>query len=685
MARKSENSEIRSRMHELAEEIREHQYRYYVEDKPTISDAQFDELWRELQSLEGDHPELIDINSPTREVGGGFSTHFTQIDHLQPMMSLDNVFDIEGLQAWFDRIEREESPTWLCEVKIDGLAINLLYEAGRLTRALTRGNGTTGEDVTLNVKTISAVPQQLKQSKGGSPIPSRIEVRGEVYFPLAAFNELNDSLEESGKAPFANPRNAAAGSLRQKDPRITAQRPLSMVVHGIGAIDGAGFATQGEAYEAMRSWGLPIGKYVEIVSSRKEVEAFIQRFLEHRHDLDHEIDGVVIKVNERSIQDTLGSTSRAPRWAIAYKYPPEEVVTKLLDIKVSVGRTGRVTPYGLMEPVRVAGSTVTHATLHNQMEVVRKGVLIGDYVILRKAGDVIPEILGPVIAKRNGNEYPFVMPNRCPECDSPLRAMSEGDVDLRCPNNQSCPAQLRERIFYIGSRAALDIDVLGLESATALLESKAIKDEGDLFALTAKDLIRVPFFTKKDGSLSATAEKFLAALDGAKSRPLWRVIVALSIRHVGPTSAKALEKRFGSLNLIAKSSLDELASVDGVGEIIARSIIEWFEVPWHLAIVEKWRQAGVAMESAKGEEIPQTLAGLTIVATGSLENFTRDGVTEAITSRGGKASSSVSKKTDFLVAGAGAGSKLEKAEEIGVRILDETQFMTLLESGPEAL
>jgi DNA ligase (NAD+) len=435
----------------------------------------------------------------------------------------------------------------------------------------------------------------------------------------------------------------------------------------------------------MRGWGLPIGKYVEIVSSRKEVEAFIQRFLEHRHDLDHEIDGVVIKVNERSIQDSLGSTSRAPRWAIAFKYPPEEVVTKLLDIKVSVGRTGRVTPYGLMEPVRVAGSTVTHATLHNQMEVVRKGVLIGDYVILRKAGDVIPEILGPVIAKRNGNEYPFVMPNRCPECDSPLRAMSEGDVDLRCPNNQSCPAQLRERIFYIGSRAALDIDVLGLESATALLESKAIKDEGDLFALTAKDLIRVPFFTKKDGSLSATAEKFLAALDGAKSRPLWRVIVALSIRHVGPTSAKALEKRFGSLNLIAKSSLDELASVDGVGEIIARSIIEWFEVPWHLAIVEKWRQAGVAMESAKGEEIPQTLAGLTIVATGSLENFTRDGVTEAITSRGGKASSSVSKKTDFLVAGAGAGSKLEKAEEIGVRILDETQFMTLLESGPEAL
>ncbi len=682
MAKKSEESTIRSRMHQLAEEIREHQYRYYVEDKPTISDAQFDGLWRELQSLEDENPSLIDINSPTREVGGGFSTHFTQIDHLQPMMSLDNVFDLEGLEAWFDRIEKEDNPSWLCEVKIDGLAINLLYEEGRLTRALTRGNGTTGEDVTLNIKTISTVPQQLKDAH---PIPTRIEVRGEVYFPLAPFKELNDSLEESGKTPFANPRNAAAGSLRQKDPRVTASRPLSMIVHGIGAIDGATFTTQAEAYAAMANWGLPIGKYVEVVKSRRDVEAFIARFLEHRHDLEHEIDGVVIKVNERSIQDSLGSTSRAPRWAIAYKYPPEEVVTKLLDIKVSVGRTGRVTPYGVMEPIRVAGSTVTHATLHNQMEVARKGVLIGDHVILRKAGDVIPEILGPVIAKRDGSERPFVMPNRCPECKSELRAMSEGDVDLRCPNNQSCPAQLRERIFYIGSRAALDIDILGLESATALLESKAIEDEGDLFALTDKDLISVPFFTKKDGSLSATAEKFITALGAAKSRPLWRVIVALSIRHVGPTSAKALEKRFGSLDQIAKASVDELASVEGVGEVIARSIVEWFEVPWHRAIVDKWRKAGVAMESTRSEELAQTLAGLTIVATGSLEHFTRDGVTEAITSRGGKASSSVSKKTDYLVAGEGAGSKLEKAHELGVRVLDETQFMALLESGPAAL
>lgn len=669
-------------MHQLAEEIREHQYRYYVADKPTISDSQFDGLWRELQSLEDANPTLVDVNSPTREVGGGFATHFTQIDHLVAMMSLDNVFDDQELDAWFDRIERDAKPSWLCEVKIDGLAINLLYENGRLVRALTRGNGATGEDVTLNVKTIKSVPQELTRS---GAIPKRIEVRGEVYFPIEAFNELNDALEESGKSPFANPRNAAAGSLRQKDPRVTASRPLALSVHGIGALDGAAFATQGEAYEAMRTWGLPVGKYVEVVKDRIAVKKFIERNLEHRHDLEHEIDGVVIKVNERSIQESLGSTSRAPRWAIAYKYPPEEVTTRLLDIKVSVGRTGRVTPYGLMEPVRVAGSTVTHATLHNQMEIARKGVLIGDLVILRKAGDVIPEILGPVIAKRSGSERAFIMPTHCPDCASELRPIAEGDVDIRCPNNQSCPAQLRERLFYIGSRAALDIDVLGLESAAALLESGILKDEGDLFALTSKKLAKVPFFLRKDGTLSLTAEKFLSALESAKARPLWRVIVSLSIRHVGPTAAKALEKSFGSLDAISNASLDQLAETEGVGDVIAQSIIEWFEVPWHRKIVEKWRDAGVMMESVKGEVLPQTLEGLTIVATGSLVNFTRDSVTEAITSRGGKASSSVSKKTDYLVAGEGAGSKLEKAEELGVRVLDEATFVRLLEGGASAI
>lgn len=682
MAEERKSAQVRSRMHQLAEEIREHQYRYYVEDKPTITDAQFDELWRELQSLEEANPTLVDVNSPTREVGGGFATHFTQVDHLVAMMSLDNVFDDQELDAWFDRIERDAKPSWLCEVKIDGLAINLLYEDGRLVRALTRGNGATGEDVTLNVKTIKSVPHVLTRSRD---LPGRIEVRGEVYFPIEAFNELNEALEESGKTPFANPRNAAAGSLRQKDPRVSAARPLALAVHGIGALEGAEFATQGEAYEAMRAWGLPINKHVEIVKDRLSAKKFIERNLEHRHDLEHEIDGVVIKVNEIPIQESLGSTSRAPRWAIAYKYPPEEVMTRLLDIKVSVGRTGRVTPYGLMEPVRVAGSTVTHATLHNQMEIARKGVLIGDLVILRKAGDVIPEILGPVIAKRNGSERVFVMPTHCPDCGSELRAINEGDVDIRCPNNQSCPAQLRERLFYIGSRAALDIDILGLESATALLESGILKDEGDLFSLTPRKLAKVPFFLKKDGSLSLTAEKFLSALENAKSRPLWRVIVALSIRHVGPTAAKALEKSFGSLDAISKASLDELAETEGVGEVIAGSIIDWFQVPWHRKIVEKWRDLGVTIERITGVVLPQTLEGLTIVATGSLVNFTRDSVTEAITSRGGKASSSVSKKTDFVVAGDGAGSKLEKAEELGVRVLDEAAFIRLLEGGPSAI
>lgn len=668
-------------MHQLAEEIREHQYRYYVEDRPTVSDAQFDDLWRELLTLEESHPDLVDPNSPTREVGGGFSTHFTQVDHIEPMMSLDNVFDEEELESWFERVEKEISPTWLCEVKVDGLAINLLYQDGALVRALTRGNGTTGEDVTLNVKTIKGLPHRLD----GESHPRLIEVRGEVYFPLVAFKELNESLEESGKSPFANPRNAAAGSLRQKDPRVTASRPLAVTVHGLGSIEGRSFKTQGEAYEAMRSWGLPVSGYVEVLETKKEVEGFIERFLEHRHDLEHEIDGVVIKVNEIDLQRRLGATSRAPRWAIAYKYPPEEVTTKLVDIKVSVGRTGRVTPYGLMEPVRVAGSTVTHATLHNQMEVARKGVLIGDTVILRKAGDVIPEILGPVTSARDGSERPFVMPTECPECGTRLRAITEGDVDIRCPNARSCPAQLRERLFYIGSRAALDIDILGMEAANALLESGAIEDESGIFSLTADQLGTIDFFTKKDGSLSATAEKFLSALAGAKDRPLWRVLVALSIRHVGPTAARALEDSFGSIDAISAATKDELSAIEGVGEVIAESILEWFEVPWHRQIIERWKSAGVRMVGAPRSQLPQTLKGLTVVATGSLEGFTRDSVSEAITSRGGKASSSVSAKTDFVVAGSGAGSKLAKAEELGVRILDEEEFVTLLEKGPDAL
>lgn len=667
-------------MNELSEEIRDHQYRYYIQDKPIISDSEFDALWRELEKLESKHPELRDPNSPTLEVGGGFSTHFTQVDHYEPMMSLDNVFTSEELDAWFERVKREDegkAASWLCELKVDGLAINLIYENGVLVRALTRGNGVSGEDVTVNVRTIKGVPQKLTDE---SP-PKLVEIRGEIYFPLAAFNELNEGLEEAGKALFANPRNAAAGSLRQKDPRITASRPLSLIVHGIGAVDGRSFDTQSVAYQQLKKWGLPISPRYKVVSSREEVRVFVDYYLDHRHDVEHEIDGVVIKVNERAAQLSIGSTSRAPKWAIAYKYPPEEVTTKLLDIRVSVGRTGRVTPFGFMEPVRVAGSTVTNATLHNVEEVRRKGVLIGDVVILRKAGDVIPEILGPVIEKRTGNEREFVMPKKCPECAASLRAMSEGDVDIRCPNSQSCPAQLRERIYYIGSRAALDIDVLGYEAAQALLDSNLIKDEGDLFSLNEKKLAKSDFFRKKDGSLGVNAEKLLSALETAKARPLWRVLVALSIRHVGPTAAQALAREFKSLDAITAASAEELSDIDGVGSVIAMSIKEWFGEKWHKEIIEKWRKAGVNLELQVTSDKPKTLAGKTLVVTGSLENFTRDGVSEAITERGGKSASSVSKKTDYVVVGEAPGSKAKQAEELGVRTINEEEFLALLEKG----
>jgi DNA ligase (NAD+) len=662
-------------MTELINEIRDHQFKYYVLDQPTITDAQFDELLRKLQDLEDKNPELRESDSPTQHVGGGFSTQFEQRDHIEKMMSLDNVFDLEELATWFDRVEKDVSaPQYLCEVKVDGLAINLTYENGQLVRGLTRGNGVTGEDVTLNVKTIKNLPHTLK----GDKHPSLIEIRGEVFFPIAAFNELNDSLEESGKQLFANPRNGAAGSLRQKDPRVTASRPLSVVVHGVGAKEGISFDSQSGAYGELKKLGLPTSDRFKVCGTRKEVEKFIQHYADHRHDVEHEIDGVVIKVDSLSQQQQLGFTSRAPKWAIAFKYPPEEVTTKLLDIKVSVGRTGRVTPFAFMEPVKVAGSTVTNATLHNAEEIVRKGVLIGDIVVIRKAGDVIPEVLGPVIDKRSGKERAFVMPTNCPDCGSALRAMTEGDVDIRCPNTQSCPAQLRERIYYIGSRAALDIDVLGYEAAVALLESKIITDESDLFDLTADKLVTSEFFTKKDGKPGANVEKLLAALDEAKTRPLWRTLVALSIRHVGPTAAQGLSSALGSIDAISKATATELAGVDGVGQIIADSIVEWFSVDWHQEIINEWSAAGVRMINEPTQVLPQTLAGLTFVVTGGLESFSRDGISETITAHGGKAASAVSKKTDYVLVGSDPGSKLAKAQELGVPVIDEAKFKELL-------
>ncbi len=669
------SNKARHRMTELINEIRDHQFKYYVLDQPTITDAQFDALLRELQTLEDKNPELREPDSPTQHVGGGFSTQFEQRDHIEKMMSLDNVFDTDELAQWFDRVEKEiPQPQYLCEVKVDGLAINLTYENGVLVLGLTRGNGVTGEDVTLNVKTIRNLPHQLK----GDSLPAIMEVRGEVFFPIQAFNELNESLEEAGKQLFANPRNGAAGSLRQKDPRVTASRPLSVVLHGVGAREGIEFESQSAAYQQLKALGLPTSDRFKVCGTRAEVEKFIQYYADHRHDVEHEIDGVVIKVDSLSQQQQLGFTSRAPKWAIAYKYPPEEVTTVLLDIKVSVGRTGRVTPFAYMEPVKVAGSTVTNATLHNAEEIVRKGVLIGDTVVIRKAGDVIPEVLGPVVEKRTGTERAFVMPTHCPECGGELRAMSEGDVDIRCPNTQSCPAQLRERIYYIGSRAALDIDVLGYEAASALLDAKIIDDESDLFDLTAEKLVTSEFFTKKDGSQAANVDKLLAALEEAKSRPLWRTIVALSIRHVGPTAAQALATSLGSIKAISQANAQELADIDGVGLIIAESIVEWFGVKWHQEIISQWEKAGVCMVVQQIEQLQQTLAGLTFVVTGGLESFSRDGISETIAAHGGKASSSVSKKTDYVLVGSDPGSKLAKAQELGVPVIDEARFKELL-------
>ena len=662
-------------MGELINEIRDHQFKYYVLDAPTLTDAQFDALLIELSALEAKFPQLREADSPTQNVGGGFSTQFEQRDHIEKMMSLDNVFDTEELAAWFDRVEKEVTkPTYLCELKVDGLAINLTYENGQLVRGLTRGNGVTGEDVTLNVKTIRNLPHVLKAANP----PALIEVRGEVFFPLAAFNELNDSLEELGKPLFANPRNGAAGSLRQKDPRVSAQRPLSVVVHGVGAREGIEFDSQSDAYAELAKLGLPTSDRFKVCATRAEVEKFIKYYEEHRHDVEHEIDGVVIKVDSISEQQQLGFTSRAPKWAIAFKYPPEEVTTKLLDIKVSIGRTGRVTPFAFMEPVKVAGSTVTNATLHNAEEIVRKGVLIGDVVVIRKAGDVIPEVLGPVVERRTGTERAFVMPTHCPECAAELRAISTGDVDIRCPNTQSCPAQLRERIYYIGSRAALDIDVLGFEAAVALLDSKIITDESDLFNLTEEKLAKSEFFVKKDGTAGANVAKLLAAFEEAKKQPLWRTVVALSIRHVGPTAAQALATNFASIEKISQSNADELAAVDGVGATIAQSIVEWFAVDWHQEIIRKWTKAGVTVVQKETAQLPQTLAGLTFVVTGGLESFTRDGISETIAAHGGKAASAVSKKTDYVLVGTDPGSKLAKAQEIGVPVIDEARFKQLL-------
>lgn len=683
---------------DLAEEVRGHQFAYHVKDAPTISDGEYDALVRRLNALEEQYPELRTPESPTQQVGAAFNTDFEASEHVERMLSLDNVFNAGELEAWVARVEREAGGAihLLCELKIDGLAINLLYENGLLTKAATRGDGRIGEDVTNNVRTIEGIPHRLTATKEW-PLPELVEVRGEVFFPVEAFATLNAGLVEDGKPPFANPRNAAAGSLRQKDPRVTASRPLRMLVHGIGARRGLDIQRQSQAYDVLSAWGLPTSTHNKVVTTYADVQTFVDYYGEHRHSVEHELDGVVVKVDEIATQRALGATSRAPRWAIAYKYPPEEVNTKLLDIRVNVGRTGRVTPYGVMKPVKVAGSTVEMATLHNAFEVERKGVLIGDTVVLRKAGDVIPEIVGPVVELRDGSERAFVMPTTCPACGTPLAYEKDGDKDIRCPNSRSCPSQLRERLFGLASRGAFDIEALGWEGAIGLLDSGVLHDESTLFRLTRDDVVQVPIYTraakKSDPQdqvvdakvLNANGIRLLDNLDKAKEQPLWRVLVALSIRHVGPTAARALASAFGSVDALRAASVEELSATDGVGPVIAAAVREWFDVDWHEQIVQRWADDGVRMADERDESTPRTLEGLTVVVTGSLEGFSRDSAKEAVLSRGGKAAGSVSKKTDYVVVGENAGSKAAKAEELGLPILDESGFVTLLEHGPSCL
>jgi DNA ligase (NAD+) len=682
--------EARDEHQRISEEIEDARWRYFVLDDPALSDADYDKRLRRLQDLEEEFPELRTPDSPTQKVGGAVSTEFTAVEHLQRMESLDNAFSYAELEAWHARLGREgiDQADLLCELKVDGLAINLLYEKGRLVRALTRGDGVTGEDVTPNVKTIDSIPHRLTATDD-YPVPDLIEVRGEVFLPVEAFNRLNESLADAGKPMFANPRNSAAGSLRQKDPRVTASRALGMVCHGIGKRRGFEPTAQSQAYAALKAWGLPTSEFVDVLPSIKAVEKYIEHAGEHRHDIaPYEIDGVVIKVDDVALQRRLGSTSRAPRWAIAFKYPPEEVNAKLLDIRVNVGRTGRATPYGVMEPTLVAGSTVENATLHNAHEVKRKDVRPGDTVILRKAGDVIPEILGPVLPLRPEGLEPWSMPTRCPACDTPLAQQKEGDKDLRCPNHQFCPAQVRERVFHVAGRGAFDIEGLGYEAAAALLDAGVIANEGDLFSLDEGKLKQAALFTRapkkgEDGpQLSANGERLLANLGSARQRPLWRVLVALSIRHVGPTAARALAQEFGSMERIRAASEAELAASEGVGPTIAEAVIEWFKEPWHVEIVDKWARDDVSMEDERDESVARTLEGLTVVVTGSLVDFSRDSAREAILSRGGKAAGSVSKSTDYVVVGENAGSKATKAEELGRPILDEAGFKDLLENGP---
>ena len=711
-------AELRDRITELADA-------YYVRNELLVADADYDELMRRLEEIEREFPEVQSQDSPTQLVGGSAdSTLFDPVVHLERLYSLDNVFSVEELTEWMTKTARDadQQVQWLCEAKIDGLALSMRYENGVLVQAATRGDGITGEDVTENVRLIPSIPQRLT----GEGHPAVVEIRGEVFFRTAEFADLNTRQASLGEKTFANPRNAASGSLRQKAESKNERqlelmqdrlKRLSLYVHGIGAWANPPVANQSEIYELLSSWGMPTSPYWSVVSGSVGAVAYVDRNGERRHDLEHEIDGVVVKVDSLELHDQLGATSRAPRWAIAYKYPPEQVNTVLLDIVVGVGRTGRATPYAVMKPVTVAGSVVRQATLHNKDVVVQKGVLLGDTVVLRKAGDVIPEILGPVVELRDGTQREWVMPTGCPECGATLAPAKEGDIDFRCPNTEHCPAQVRGRVEHIGSRGALDIEGLGEVTAAALTQpivpaTPPLTSEAGLFDLTIDDLFPIevtvkdsetglaklddktgqpvtqtPFraTVKKELVPSQDALKLIKGLADAKSKDLWRFLVALNIRHVGPVAARALASHFGSLAAIEAASVDELSAVDGVGAIIASSLVEWLEVDWHRDIVTRWRAAGVPFEipghpgpGAVVDVVDGPLSGMTVVVTGTMPGFTRDGAEEAVRQAGGKVSSSVSAKTDIVFVGEGAGSKQAKAEELGIRIVPAEAFAATL-------
>lgn len=804
---------------DLVDRINQARVLYYDRDRPTLSDAEYDRLFRQLEELEGRFPQLINPDSPTQTVGGSAQKTFSSVTHLERMASLDDVFDTEEVSSWYQRMAQatgEEKPQVSAEVKIDGLAVNLTYRNGKLVLGATRGDGSVGEDVSANIRTIANIPAQLT----GTVVPEICEIRGEIYFPLSAFNKLNEqrsaqweeysSAKKAGnlaawraqrqkaglpskvEPPFVNPRNAAAGSLRQKDARVTAARPLALIAHGIGKVQWkatdltAGFtppASQLHWYHQLRRWGLPVSKYTRPLRGLDKIQEFITHIGRIRPEISHEIDGVVLKIDDLKTQGELGFTARAPRWAVAYKFPPQEVHTKLVDIRVGVGRTGRITPYGVMEKVLVDGSNVERATLHNPFEVRRKGVKIGDTVVLRKAGDVIPEIVCPVVDLRDGSEQDWQMPQRCPSCGSEIRPEKEGDKDLRCPNQRHCPEQIKERVIFLASRGALDIEGLGEQSAAALTmpeaerpqaalaltrgeaiavagsfiyfseadpaasvptedaesllpppASPALPCESGLFDLDAEQLLQVKTWNRKQvtksdraklkaqliaagksdkeaadlskkllssgeiwsytpyfaggnpqaPALAARGKLLLEELEKAKTQPLWRILVALSIRHLGPQASRTLAARFGSLRAIASASESELTSVDDIGSEIASSIKGWFAVDWHQEIVSAWEKAGVVMREEAAADSQKTLSGLNVVVSGRVEGYTRDEAKEALMRAGGKSASSVSKNTDLLVYGEKAGSKLKKARELGVACLPEQYFSQLLTQGMEA-